>query len=120
VLKIHEAQLEQFGGLARLRDLALLESALGQPQATFGGEYLHEDLFAMAAAYLFHIVKNHPFVDGNKRTGYVAAFTFLEINGVMIPSSSSTLYEATISVAEGKLGKESLSELLRRFAAGSA
>ena len=71
-----------------VRDHALLESALAQPGAAFGGEFLHVDLFAMAAAYLFHIVKNHPFLDGNKRTGLIVAITFLAINGVSIPSDS--------------------------------
>jgi death on curing protein len=116
VLKIHEEQLKRFGGHGGLRDQALLESAVAQPRTTFGGEYLHEDLFAMAAAYLFHIVRNHPFVDGNKRTGYIVAFTFLDINGVLIPGSSPTYYEATIQVAEGKLDKTGLAELLRRLA----
>lgn len=65
VLRIHEASLQEFGGLAGIRSPELLESALEQPRATFGGEFLHEDVFSMATAYLFHLVKNHAFLDGN-------------------------------------------------------
>jgi death-on-curing protein len=116
VLKIHERELLRFGGLAGLRDPRLLESAIAQPMATFGGEYLHEDLFGMAAAYLFHIVKNHPFLDGNKRTGFIAALTFLTINGQAIPQPTTLLYEATMAVAEGRLDKNRLAALLRDLA----
>lgn len=69
VVAIHLDQIERYGGEAGIRDAGLLESAVAQARATFGGEFLHADLFQMAAAYLFHIAKNHPFVDGNKRTG---------------------------------------------------
>jgi len=68
VLDIHALQLARYGGPDGLRDQGLLESALAQPQATFGGGFVHDGLFPMAAAYLFHIVSNHPFIDGNKRT----------------------------------------------------
>ena len=78
--------------------------------AAFGGEFLHEDLFAMAAAYLFHIVSNHAFIDGNKRTGLAAALTFLEINGHPIDKSSPLLYDATMAVAEGKLDKAEIAD----------
>lgn len=78
VLELHLEQIELFGGSAGARDLNLLESAVAQPSQQFGGEYLHEDVPAMAAAYLFHIVSNHPFIDGNKRTGTDAAIVFLD------------------------------------------
>jgi death on curing protein len=116
VLKIHERQLSRFGGLAGLRDPTLLESAINQPMATFGGEFLHEDLFAMAAAYLFHIVKNQPFLDGNERTGFIAALTFLAINGRAILRPTPLLYDATMAVAEGRLDKNGLALLLRDLA----
>jgi len=76
VLQIHESQIESFGGSSGIRDLGLLKSALAMPQASFGGTYLHADLYEMAAAYLFHIVSNHPFLDGNKRTGTAVALFF--------------------------------------------
>jgi len=65
VLALHEAQMERFGGADGVRDQGLLESAVAQPQASFGGQYVHADLFTMAAAYAFHIAENQPFVDGN-------------------------------------------------------
>jgi death-on-curing protein len=73
VLEIHEQQIERYGGSAGLRDAAGLESAVAMPQATFGGEFLHTSIPAMAAAYLFHLCQNHPFIDGNKRAGANAA-----------------------------------------------
>ncbi len=70
----------------------------------------------MAAAYLFHVVKNHPFVDGNKRTGLAVALTFLEVNGVLINRPSSILEDSTLSVAENSMSKEDLAEVLRNLA----
>lgn len=70
----------------------------------------------MAAAYLFHVVKNHPFVDGNKRTGLAVALTFLEVNGVLIIRPSSILEDSTLSVAENSMSKEDLAEVLRNLA----
>jgi death-on-curing family protein len=88
VIALHQRQLERFGGGAGLRDRGLVESAVAQPQASFGGTYVHEGLFAMAAAYLFHIVSNHPFVDGNKRAGLLAAQVFLDLNGITLEHDS--------------------------------
>jgi death-on-curing protein len=116
VLAIQARQLERFGGSAGIRDMGLLESAIAQPQAQFGGEFLHEDLFAMAAAYLFHIVKNHPFIDGNKRTGFIAAAVFLKINGAGSLNESPELYEMTLAVADGSLDKTGLADRLRELA----
>lgn len=72
VLSLHEMQIERYGGSAGIRDRGLLESAIGQPQASFGGEYVHHGFYEMAAAYAFHIAENQPFVDGNKRTALTA------------------------------------------------
>jgi death-on-curing protein len=85
VLLIHEEQLAEYGGSAGVRDAALLDSAVAMPRATVGGNFAHEDLFAMAAAYAFHVAQNQPFVDGNKRTGLLAAGVFLDLNGVVRP-----------------------------------
>ncbi len=119
VLLLHELQLDRFGGSAGVRDAGLLESAVLQPQAGFGGVYLHEDLASMAAAYLFSIVKNHPFVDGNKRTGLHAALVFLDLNGIPIDHSSEVLYDTTMAVAEGRLDKDGLAAILRDLAASN-
>jgi len=116
VLKIHGESLARFGGLDGIRDQGLLESAIAAPQATFGGVFLHEDLFAMAAAYLFSIVKNHAFLDGNKRTGLGCALAFLDVNGITLEDPTPLLYDATMGVAEGKLDKDGLAMLLRQLA----
>jgi death-on-curing protein len=88
MLALHQRQLERFGGGAGVRDRGLPESAVAQPQASFGGSYVHAGLFDMAAAYLFHIVSNHPFVDGNKRTGLLATQVFLSLNGCALKHGS--------------------------------
>ncbi|HET7710856.1 MAG TPA: type II toxin-antitoxin system death-on-curing family toxin [Thermoanaerobaculia bacterium] len=105
VLAIHESRIRKYGGSSGVRDLGLLESAIGTPEATFGGVFLHETLFAMAAAYLFHIAQNHPFVDGNKRTALACALAFLRLNGVRIVSPEDDLYDLVIGVAEGRVSK---------------
>src|SRR5438105_60286 len=84
VLEIHSDQIDRYGGAHGIRDLNLLQSAIAMPQSGFGEQYLHESVFAMAAAYLFHITQNHPFVDGNKRTGLASALVFLELNNISI------------------------------------
>ncbi|MEW6499353.1 MAG: type II toxin-antitoxin system death-on-curing family toxin, partial [Cyanobacteriota bacterium] len=81
VLAIHARQLDKFGGTSGLRDAGLLDSALAQPQATFSGELLHPTIAEQAAAYLYHLAMNHPFVDGNKRTAFAVTDTFLRVNG---------------------------------------
>jgi len=120
VLEIHATQLEVHGGSPGLRDRGLLESAVAQPQASFGGQLAHEGLFAMAAGYLFHIVSNHPFVDGNKRTGMLAAVVFLDLNGISLDRPSEDLYELTMGVAEGRLAKPAVAAELERIAKSPA
>ena len=83
VLEIHEQQIDRYGGTHGLRDAAGLESAVATPQATFGGEALMQDAGEIAAAYLFYLCRNLPFVDGNKRTALAACLVFLEINGLL-------------------------------------
>lgn len=116
VPELHRLQLERFGGSDGLRDRGLLESAIAQPRAGFGEESVHKDPFEMAAAYLFHIVRNHPFVDGNKRTGLLAALVFLDINGVEFELGTSELYDLTVATAEGRLQKSAIAAELRRTA----
>jgi death-on-curing protein len=114
VLEIHTAQLERFGGLAGVRDKGLLESALAQPSVTFGVEYLHADLYEMGAAYLFHLVSNHPFFDGNKRTGLICALTFLDINGIQLALDEKDLEPMVLAVANGEADKKTVAEFFRR------
>jgi death-on-curing protein len=113
VLLIHEEQLPRYGGSRGIRDRGLLESAVATPRATAGGEFTHEDLFAMAAAYAFHIAQNQPFIDGNKRTGLLAALVFLDLNGMVLNDPAGKLYDAMIAVAERRLDKPGLAALLR-------
>lgn len=84
ILEIHKDQIERYGGTLGIRDIDLLQSAMAMPQAGFGDQYLHSDIFEMTSAYLFHIVQNHPFLDGNKRTEAVTALMFLMLNDVEI------------------------------------
>lgn len=116
VIALHQRQLDRFGGGAGLRDRGLLESAIAQPQASFGGTFVHDGLFAMAAAYLFHIVSNHPFVDGNKRVGLLAAQVFLDVNGVTLEHDSEAFYALTMGVAEGRIEKLAVAAELERIA----
>jgi death on curing protein len=116
VWELHERQIEAFGGTHGIRDQGLLESALGMPRATFGGQFVHESHFAMAAAYAFHIAENQPFLDGNKRTGLGAALVFLRINGYRVVDPEETLYEAMIAIAEHRMDKAGLAEVLRKLA----
>ena len=105
ILHIHQDQIERYGGDASIRDTKALLSAIAMPQAGFDGNYLHCDFFAMAAAYLFHIVQNHPFVDGNKRTGTVAALVFLSLNCVEVDIDNDELAAFVLNVAQGKHDK---------------
>mgnify|MGYP000987484164 CR=1 FL=1 len=113
VLEFHRLQLAAYGGKEGIRDGHLLESAVAMPQATFGGEYLHADLFEMAAAYAFHLAENQPFLDGNKRTALMTALVFLDLNGYLVLDPVGRLYDAMIAMARKESGKEKLAELLR-------
>jgi death-on-curing protein len=116
VIELHRISIEEFGGTVEIRDMGLLQSATAMPHAQFGGSYLHPDLAAMAAAYLYHIVMNHPFVDGNKRTGAIAARTFLLMNDVAFAPGEEELYELVMSVARGEANKDRASEFFRAHA----
>lgn len=113
-LEIHRDQIARYGGSSGIRDMALLQSALAMPRAGIGEEYFHADLIEMAAAYLFHIVKNHPFVDGNKRVGAAAAFIFLKLNGYDLKMTNPAFENAIRQIAEGKLDKAGMTAILRK------
>ena len=114
VVGFHRDLLEAFGGQDGTRDLGLLESALAQPSQSFGGQYLHEDLAAMAAAYLYHIVRNHPFLDGNKRTGAHSALAFLALNGQEVDLDVDEAEQLVLGVAEGRTPKDQVAEFFRQ------
>lgn len=115
ILEIHEDQLERYGGETGIRDVGLLKSALSMPSATYGGEFLHSDIYEMAAAYIFHIVQNHPFVDGNKRTGAVAALVFLILNGYNFEAPEDEFAKTILDVASGKFSKPEIALFVRRW-----
>jgi death-on-curing protein len=110
--------IAEFGGAEGIADRGMLESATAMPTASFAGKFLHESLPAMAAAYLFHICKNHPFRDGNKRTAVVAAEIFLNINGLRLDVSNEDLKRLCLGVAAGEISKEEAVAFFERHASG--
>jgi death-on-curing protein len=116
ILSLHGLQLRLFGGSTGIRDLGLLQSAMGNAEATFGGAFLHDSIFEMAAAYLYGICRNHPFLDGNKRTATAAALTFLDLNRVEIEADEDAFYDLVIGVAEGRVSKAAVAVFLEQNA----
>jgi death-on-curing protein len=113
IFESHQNQIETYGGSHGIRDIGLLESAIAQPEASFDGQYLHADIFEMAAAYLYHLVMNHPFVDGNKRVGLEAALIFLEINNENLSASDEELVDLVLKTTAGQVGKREIAEFFR-------
>jgi death on curing protein len=113
VLALHADQIERYGGSPGIRDAGPLESALAAPQASFDGAYLHPSVPEMAAAYLFHLVKNHPFLDGNKRTGLAAALAFLGLNGLWLEADPGAVADLVIALASGKADKAEVAVFLK-------
>lgn len=113
ILESHQNQIEIYGGGQGIRDIGLLESAIAQPEACFGGQFLHADVFEMAAAYLYHLVMNHPFVDGNKRVGLEAALIFLEINDQRLNAIDEELVDLVLKTTMGQIGKPEIAEFFR-------
>jgi death-on-curing protein len=114
VLATHQDQVDRHGGSHGVRDMNLLQSAVAAAQSGAGGLYFHADVFEMAAAYLFHIARNHPFADGNKRTAALAAFVFLEINGIALAATNPAYERLVLTVATGKAAKSDAAVFLRR------
>lgn len=113
VLALHADQIHRYRGAPGLRDLALLQSAIAMPAASYGGEYLHGSVFEMAAAYLFHLARNHPFVDGNKRTALICSLVFLGLNGQRLDADPHALYTLVEGVASGRVDKADVAVFLR-------
>jgi len=112
---ILQDQITRYGGQFGVRDLGLLSSAISVPQASFGGEPLHEDLYEMAAAYAFHISQNHPFLDGNKRVALASALMFLDLNGIELADPKGRLYTLMMGVARGEKGKTEIATTFREL-----
>lgn len=119
ILVIHEDQLRRYGGISGVRALDLLQSAIGNVEATFGGDYLHRSIFEMAAAYLYGICRNHPFLDGNKRTALACALAFLRFNGLKLMAEEDALYDLVIGVAEGRVSKDAVAAFLEAHSSSS-
>ena len=120
VIAIHGEVLAAHGGSPGLRDQGLLESAVAAPQASFGGELLIQDPVEVAAAYLFYLCRNHPFVDGNKRTALAAALVFLQQNGMLkdpgMPARNVDGWEALVlDVAASRIDREETTARLRKL-----
>ncbi|WP_438963131.1 type II toxin-antitoxin system death-on-curing family toxin [Nonlabens sp.] len=111
-LRIHELQIKIHGGASGIRDFALLEAAMARPFSTFDGIDLYPTSVEKAAAILESILLNHPFVDGNKRTGYVLMELILRLDGLMVVLDLETQYTFTIQVAEGKLNIDQITKWL--------
>ena len=105
VIALHADQIERYGGRPGIRDLGLLQSALGTPSATFEGRFLHEGLHEMAAAHLFHIVRNHPFVDGNTRVGLMVLLAFLGLNSRRLDAKPQEVEGLVLGIASGRVSK---------------
>ena len=114
VLALHRAQLRRFRGGSGIRDRPGLEAAVARPAATFDGEDLYPDLASKAAALMHSLVQNHPFVDGNKRVGVMAAELFLLVNGVELVATDDELEDLTMAVARGEIDAESLAIWVRQ------
>jgi death on curing protein len=111
VLAIHDRQLAEHGGADGVRDISLLRSAPARPQNPLA--YLSSEIIELAAKYMIGIVQNHPFVDGNERTGFVVGVLFLELNGYRFTSSEETAAQAVLDVAAGRVDESGLLAFLR-------
>jgi len=108
-LVLHDLGLVAFGGAAGVRDFGALESALARPRNRLAYGKKKPSLARLAAAYAFGIIKNHPFIDGNKRTALVVAFSFLEVNGIEIKASEEDAYRVFMDLASGRVSEDELS-----------
>ena len=114
VLALHDELSQHYGGVPGLRDAGLLEAALAMPQAGFGGQYFHEFPHEMGAAYLFHLVRNHAFIDGNKRIALACAILFFKINRVSYSITEEEAVELSFDAASGRADKGSITTFFRQ------
>lgn len=113
VLAIHDYAVKRYGGSQGIRDIGLVESAIARPQSGFGGEYLYKNIFDMAASLLQSLLKNHPFVDGNKRTALFSTGIFLKINGYKLTNKHEEEVEFAVKVDNKNLSLEEISAWLK-------
>jgi len=117
VLTIHQDQIRRYGGKPGVRDNNLLSSALAQAKMTAGGKYIHRTIFEKAAAYGYHVCRNHAFVDGNKRVSFVLMVVFLERNGWELRVSDEEAYSTMMELAAGTVAKRTLAKWLKKHSA---
>ena len=115
IMLILEDQIRHYGGIYGVRDINLLSSAIYMPESSFGGQYLHESIPAMAAAYAYHICQNHPFLDGNKRVALASSLVFLDLNGYEFDCGEEELYDEIMNVAKGETKKQELIKFYERY-----
>ncbi len=115
VREIHAEALARFGGSAGVRELALLESAVAAPQASYGGKSVYADVTEIAAAYLFYLCRNHPFIDGNKRAALGACIVFLRLNGIEPKPDAPDWEELILAVAASVLDRDETTARLRKL-----
>ena len=115
VREIHAEAIARFGGLDGVRESALLESAVAAPQASSGGKSPYKDLAEIAAAYLYYLCRNHPFVDGNKRAALGACVVFLRLNGIEPRPDGPEWEELVLAIATGSLDREGATDRLREL-----
>jgi len=115
VREIHAEAIAKFGGSDGVREATLLESAVAAPQASFGGQSPYRDLVEVAAAYLFYLCMNHPFIDGNKRTALGACIVFLRLNGIEPKTDGPGWEELTLAVAASAIDREEATKRLRKL-----
>ena len=120
VIEIHSDQISRYGGHPGIRDIELLKSAVAMPAAGCGENYLHADIYEMAAAYLYHIVRNHPFTDGNKRTGAVASIVFLIMNGIEVNAEEDSFERMVLLAAKGKMDKAAIAQFFKNNSGNAA
>jgi len=113
--EIHAEAIKKFGGSYGVREMALLESAVAAPQASFGGKSPYKDIPEVAAAYLFYLCKNHPFIDGNKRTALGACIVFLRLNGIQPKADAPDWEDLTLAIAAGTLDRDEATNRLRKL-----
>ena len=114
VLILHERMIQKYGGSSGVRDMGMLESAIGRPFATFGGEDLYSDVFMKAGAFIQSIVKNHPFIDGNKRTAFSGTIVFLLAGGVIVSAGTNQVVKFMLRVANENLSVDEIAAWLKK------
>lgn len=115
ILILHEYQIEKFGGKPGISDVRMLESAVLRPQTTFDGDDLYTNIYEKAAALVYSLIKNHPFIDGNKRTGLHAMLTFLELNNAKVGIDNETLTKLGSDIADNRIDEQGIVKIIERY-----